>query len=153
MQNKRILLFFTLFFITFGTYAQVKYPVPVRPVDTLVLITPRGNYQLDAFNDTLWVFKNTQFQNALIKAKQLELCEEETNEYKNIVNLYKNQSVEKDSLIQVYVRDRDHYKENWEVCEDDFNKLILINKKNSLIKKLTIVAIPVAFVIGYLIAK
>jgi len=150
---KKTLIISILILATISSFGQKKYPVPVRPADTLVLVTQRGSYQLQSFSDTLWVFKNSQFQNALIKAKLLELCEKEVEEYKILVDVQKEKSLEQDSIIAVYIKDRDYYQKNWNTCEDDFDILTKKYKRNSIFKKLSMAAIPVAFAIGFFIAK
>ena len=85
-MRKIYLLLIILLSINFGSFAQ-KFPIPVRPGDTINIITRNKLFNLPAKNDTLWILKNTQLQNAIIKAKNLELSELEITELKNQISL------------------------------------------------------------------
>lgn len=124
-----------------------KYPIVVRPGDTLT-IKGKKNYTIPLKEDTLWVMKNSQLQNAIIKAKKLEICEEQITEYKKEIDLHKQKDSEQDSLINILKKDRDYYMNNWNTCETDIQKLGRMQKRQKLMKKLAIIAIPVAFVLG-----
>jgi hypothetical protein len=152
-MKKIIIIFVITLFAVSQIYSQNKFPVPVKPSDSLILVTKSGTYRLENFKDTLWVMKNSQFQNALIKAKTLGLVEEQNREYKILTDKLKEKSAEQDSLIAVYIKDRDYYQKNWKICEDDFDYLTKKCKKNNIFKKLSIIAIPVAFVVGYFVGK
>jgi Flp pilus assembly protein TadB len=102
-------------------------------------------------DDTLWVMKNSQLQNAIIKAKKLEVCEEEISEYKNQISLHKQKDAEQDSLIKILTKDRDYYMNTWNICEQDIQKLGRMQKRQKLYTKLALAGIPVAFVIGLFI--
>ena len=142
-----LILFFLL--ISLEVFSQ-KFPIPVRTGDTLQIVKADGIYNVQV-KDTLWILKNSQFQNALIIAKQNELCEEEVKEYKELVNLLKEQGAEKDSLVVVLKKDRDYYQNIWKTCDEDIVLMGKIQKRQSLYTKIAIICIPVAFVIGLLL--
>jgi hypothetical protein len=97
--------------------------------------------------------KNSQLQNAIIKAKKLEVCEEENTEYRNEVNLHKQKESQQDSLIDILTKDRDYYMTNWKTCDQDIQKLGRMQKRQKLYTKLAVIAIPIAFVIGLFATK
>ena len=151
-MKKIILLSFILIILISSSKAQ-RFPLPIKSADTLRLHTLKGIYRIPNNNDTLWIFKNTQFQQALIKAKKLELTELEIIELNNKVSLLEKQANTKSELVTVVKKDRDFYKKNWETCEDDFDVLAKRIKRKSLYTKLAIAGIPVAFVTGFLMGK
>lgn len=130
-------------------FGQNIYPYPVKKTDTLRLLTKRGFYNFKAKNDTLWILKNTQYQNALIKAKRLELSEIEIVELKNQINLYKDINTEQDSLVSVIKKDRAFYEKNLKECSNRFEIMAARARRQSLYKKLALVGIPVAFAVGF----
>jgi hypothetical protein len=146
MKKLFLILIFLLPILVFGQ----KYPISVRPGDTLIIISKK-TYTLPLKDDTLWVMKNSQLQNAIIKAKKLEVCEEEISEYKNQISLHKQKDAEQDSLIKILTKDRDYYMNTWNICEQDIQKLGRMQKRQKLYTKLALAGIPVAFVIGLFI--
>ena len=142
-----VLLFFALQILVFGQ----KYPLPVRPGDTLIVKAKKYHYVLPMKDDTLWVMKNSQLQNAIIKAKKLEICEEEATEFKNELSLHKQKDLTQDSLMNILTKDRDYYMNNWKTCDQDIQKLGRMQKRQKLFTKLALIGIPIAFVIGFFI--
>ncbi len=151
-QMKRLSLFLVLLLIAGFIYGQ-KFPIPVKPGDTLVLKTVKGNYNFPTKTDTFWILKNSQLQNAISKARKLDLSEQEVLELKRKNSILKEVGIEKDSLVSVVKKDRDFYQEKWKVCETDFGVVARKAKRRRLFTRLAIIAIPVAFVAGYYIAK
>jgi hypothetical protein len=150
---KKYFLFTVLIFIVFAWANAQKFPVPVLDGSTIKIQSEKGNRLLTVENDTFWIFKGTQFKNALAKAKELELAEEQIQKYNMQIEIYKQRSNEKDSLLSVVKKDRDYYKNNWTMCTEDIEKEIRKNKRKSLFNKLALAGIPVAFVIGFFVAK
>ncbi len=138
MRKILILFIILLPFTAFG-----QYPIPVRKGDTLKIVK-KETVDFIAVKDTLWILKNSQLQNAIIKANKLELCEEQTTEYKNLVKLLKEQGAEKDSLSTILKKD-------WEICEKDIVKMDKLQQRQSLYTKIAVISIPVAFLIGLFI--
>jgi hypothetical protein len=142
-----------LFFILQSTVFGQKYPIPVRPGETLTITGIKTNIILPLKDDTLWVMKNSQLQNAIIKAKKLEICEEQISEYKNQTALHKQKDQTQDSLLNIMTKDRDYYMNTWKTCDQDIQKLGRMQKRQKLYTKLAIIAIPVSFVIGLFVTK
>ncbi len=145
---KKILII-VAFLLPIVVFSQ-KYPIAIRPGDTLVVIS-KNTYTLPLKNDTLWVMKNSQLQNAIIKAKKLGICEEEVTEFQKQILLHKQKEAAQDSLNQILTKDRDYYMNTWNVCEQDIQKLGRMQKRQKLFTKLALAGIPVAFVIGLFI--
>ena len=146
---KKILISTLFLIVAIQIFAQ-KFPIPVRSGDTLQIVKADAIYNVPV-KDTLWILKNSQFQNALIIAKKNELCEEEVLEYKGLVDLLKEQGAEKDSLTVILKKDRDYYQNIWKTCDEDIVKMGKIQKRQSLYTKISLICIPVALVIGILL--
>ena len=149
------LFFISLVFLLLAsveTLAQ-KFPVPVLDGSIVRIETDKGTRVLPVKQDTFWIFNASQFKNALAKANELEAAEEQIKKYNMQVEIYKERSKEKDSLISVLKDDRDYYKNNWTICTEDIEKEIQKNKRKSLFNKLALAGIPVAFVLGFFVAK
>jgi hypothetical protein len=95
--------------------------------------------------------KNSQLQNAIIKAKKLEICEDEISEYKKEIGLHIKKENAQDSLNDILTKDRDYYMNTWKTCDQDIQRLGNMHKRQKLMTKIAIGAIPVAFVLGLLI--
>jgi hypothetical protein len=150
---KKYFIFIIFLFVGFVFANAQKFPVPVLDGSTVKIQSDKGNRVFSVENDTLWIFNGNQFKNALAKAKELELAEEQIHKYNMQVEIYKQRSNEKDSLLSVVKKDRDYYKNNWTMCTEDIEKEIRKNKRKSLFNKLALAGIPVAFVIGFFVAK
>ena len=150
---KKYFIFIIFLFVAFVFTNAQKFPVPVLDGSTVKIQSDKGNRVFSVENDTLWIFNGNQFKNALAKAKELELAEEQIQKYNMQVEIYKQRSNEKDSLLSVVKKDRDYYKNNWTMCTEDIAKEIRKNKRKSLFNKLALVGLPVAFVVGFFVAK
>ncbi len=150
MSKQTIIILILFFLITSFSYSQ-RYPVPILPGETLKIIKKNKTYNIPLKSDTLWVLKNSQLQNAIIKAKKLELSEDQIAELRNQIRLYKEKGTENDSLISVFKTDRDYYENTWKGSEKDIIELGKINKRQSLYKKIAMAGIPIAFVIGLVV--
>ncbi len=130
-----------------------RYPIPVLPERNITIQSSAGARDLNSNQDTLWILKNSQFKNAIAKAKQLELAETQLERYKHNTKLYEQKSVEKDSLIATLTKDRDYYRNNLQECIQDVRQEAKRNKRKSLFTKIAIGGIPVAFLIGFFVAR
>ncbi len=146
-----ILVVVTLFAGTAA--AQVKYPQPVTTGDTLIFKSGKKSHKIIADADTFWILKNSQYKNAIIAAKKNKLCEEQVIEYKNQTNLLNERSAEQDKLIETLKKDRDFYQAQLSDCESDVSEFAKKCKTQKLISRIAIVVIPVAFVLGFILAK
>jgi len=144
-----VVLFFHIIIVGFSQ----KFPIPVKPGDSLIIKLEKYKYEIKVENDTLWVMKNSQLQNAIIKAKKLQICEEEIVEYKKNTSFLKEQSIEKDSLISILKKDRDFYQKSWKECDTDIQKVLKDNKRLRLYKNIAYAGIPAAFIIGFLVRR
>lgn len=148
---KKIILFFGLFFLIFNTFGQ-RFPLPVFTGDSLIIVKKYETKVL-VVKDTLWIMKHSQLQNAIAKAKKLELEELKTKELNNKIKNLENISKEKEDLISVVKKDRDYYKKNWNVCDEDLKKTLKKCRRKTFYTKLLAAGIPAAFVVGFLIGK
>ncbi len=123
---------------------SVVYPVEIMPNETKTF-TPQ--------NDTLWVLTNRQVKRAILDAKKLKLELQVSDELKNKINLMKEQSITKDSLVLDLTQDRDYYVKNWNECKSDVKILIAKNKRQRLFTRLSLGGVVLAFVAGFFIAK
>ena len=149
-MNKKIIILIALLIAGYYTFAQ-RFPLPVLGGDSLKIFTKYQVKIIPVTNDTLWILKNSQLQNAVAKAKKLDLSELQNKELKNEIITLKDIKKEKDDLISIMTKDRDYYKKNWNECETDLNATLKRCQRKSLYTKLLIVGIPVAFVAGFFI--
>ncbi len=149
---KRLSVILILLVTCSSLYAQ-KFPIPVKPGDTLILKTNKGNFNLPAKADTFWILKNSQLQSAISKARKLDIEQQEVLELKKQKSILKEIVIENDSLISIVKKDRDFYKKNWEICETDFQVVARKAKRRRIFTRLSVIAIPVAFIVGFYIAK
>ncbi len=147
-----ILVIFILFGITEVLEAQ-RYPLPVLPQRELSISSTRGTRNIKSGRDTLWILSGRQFKSALAKAKKLELSEEQMRRYTMQLEIFREKSKEKDSVISVLEKDRNYYMDNFKMCSQDVKKEARRNKRKSLFNKLALAGIPVAFVIGFFVGK
>ncbi len=149
---KKIIIIFSLLFATYCSFGQ-RFPLPVLSGDSLKIFSSYSPKMMHVVNDTLWILKNSQFRNAIVKAKKLELSELQNKELKKKVVILKDISKEKDSLISIMIKDRDYYKKDWKECEKDLKKTLKRNKRKTIYTRLLAVGIPVAFVAGFFAGK
>ncbi len=144
-MKRLVLLIFILGLFNIIGFAQ-KYPVVILPGQQKIIT---------ASNDTLWVLKNSQVNNALIQSKQLKICEKEFKNTQQQINILKQQYAQKDSMYQATVKMMNKYKSNWEDCKaslngmaDDYKKAL---KHQRLLLLGTATASIVSFVLGAII--
>jgi len=142
-MNKRIIytILFLWIFNSISVFAQ-KYPE---------VILPQNKKIIENQKDTLWVLKNRQLKKAIIAAKKLKVEEQITFELRKKISLINDKDLVKDSLIIDLKKDRDFYKNNWETCSKDIDRLIKINKRQKLFTRLSFGGIVLAFIAGILI--
>lgn len=149
----KFFIFPFFFLLHFSQSNAQRFPVPVLPESHITIESSKGIGTIKSGQDTLWIFNGSQFKAALTKAKQLELAEEQILRYNLQAEIYKERNNEKDSLIAVLERDRDYYKNSFKMCTEDIEREVKRNKRKSLFNKFAVAGIPVAFVLGYLLAK
>ncbi len=126
-----------------------NYPFVVKPSYSLSI---EKNSKVFTFpNDTLWILKHSQYKVAIRKAKELELSEQQITEYKSLTEKLKTQSAEKDSLIEIYKKDRDFYQGNWDTCKKDVLKINKKGKRQRLYTKIAIIGGVVGTALGILV--
>jgi len=141
MYKNTLLLFFLILGIT---AAAQHYPE---------VILPNSSKTFESKEDTLWVLKNSQMDNAIIAAKSLAAEEEINDTLRSKISVMLKKDIEKDSLISIITRDRDFYMNNWKVCTADIDPLLRQNKRQKLFARLGYVGIVAAFIAGILIGK
>jgi len=145
MRNKIIyyIVFLLFVFNSVSVFSQ-KYPQVILP----------GNVKtVENQKDTLWILKDSQLKKAIIAAKKLKVEEQITLELRKKISLMNEKDLVKDSLIIDYKKDRDFYKNNWEICSKDIDILIKKNKRQKIFTKLSLGGVVIAFVVGILINK
>ncbi len=131
--------------------AQVVFPHYVVNGDTIIHKSGKKVLKIAAEQDTFWILKNSQYKNALIFAKKYKLSEEQIVEYKNQIELYKQKSSEQDKLVETLTKDRDFYRTQLTDCENDVTEFSKKCKKQKLLSRIAMIAIPVAFGLGILV--
>ncbi len=144
LKIKSFIILFLLCSAYLASAQSVVYPVEIMPNETKTF-TPQ--------NDTLWVLTNRQVKRAILDAKKLKLELQVSDELKNKINLMKEQSITKDSLVLDLTQDRDYYVKNWNECKSDVKILIAKNKRQRLFTRLSLGGVVLAFVAGFFIAK
>ena len=134
-------LIFILGLFTVSLFAQ-KYPEVVLP----------GQQKLiKAGNDTLWVLKNSQVNNALIQSKQLKICEKEFKNTQEQIKLLKQQYAQKDSMYQATVKMMNKYKSNWEDCKTSLNGVADDYKKALRHQRFLLMGAATASVVSFIL--
>lgn len=140
---KKIILLLSIIALAGYITAQTVYPVHI----------PRGQSKtLSADEFDLFVLKQSQFDNALADSKQLKLYKEEVSELKKTIDLYEEKTKELEGLKATIERDRDFYKENWQTCDTDLQKIGSNLKRQKLFTRIALISIPIAFGAGLLVA-
>jgi len=101
-------------------------------------IMPGTSKTITATTDTLWILKNSQLKNAIIKAKELEIANQQIEELKKIIGKTDTKDTEKDSLIVDLKKDRDYYKDIWQKTDNNLNKVAKEYKCQKLYTKIAI---------------
>jgi len=97
--------------------------------------------------------KDSQYKNAVTKAKELKLANEQIKEMAARNELQNTKSKEKDSLISIITKDRDYYKKNWETTEEDLKTMIGKSNRQKMMTRLSLAGVVVAFIVGFFIGK
>lgn len=129
--------------IFFAIHAQAQeYPMHI----------PQGqSITLTASNFDLYVLSNNQFNRALADSKELPLVKMQVEDLKTTVKLYEEKEAELNKLKETLTKDRDFYKENWDNCSQNVEKMAKSYKRQKLIARVAVIAVPVAFVAGLLL--
>lgn len=146
-------LLFVFFFSDGTAQQQFKFPHPVYNGDTLTVENSGKQLRLTTEADTFWIMKNSQYKNALVFAKKYKLNEELIVEYKNEVELLKESINEHKALNDTLKEDRDYYRKIWKESENSLTDCNTDFKKQKLLRNVALAGIPVAFIIGFLLAK
>ncbi len=138
---------FTLIIVFFALVAKSQnYP------DTISVGASR-TITADQNTSTLWILKDSQYKNAVTKAKELKLANEQIKEMAARNELQNTKSKEKDSLISIITKDRDYYKKNWETTEEDLKTMIGKSNRQKMMTRLSLAGVVVAFIVGFFIGK
>ena len=139
---KRIIFIAVLSFLVLPIWAQQKYPVHI----------PQGQTKnLSAGEFDLWVLKDSQFNKALADSKELLLIKKEVIELKKSISLHEEKEQELQKLADTYKKDRDYYQNNWKKCNTDIQQVGKDYKKQKIIARISMIAVPIAFIGGLLI--
>ena len=117
---------------------------------------PEGTSQtITAEGQALWVLKESQFDRAVADSKRLRIVEQTNTALRKQRDTLKTLAGEQRTLIDTLKADRDFYKENWEIAEQDIQVLAKQRDTEARWKKIfrmtAIIGIPVAFVAGLII--
>ena len=120
-------------------------------------VLPGQSKLLEPTNDTLWVLNNKQFKQTIIAKEQLKICNKQVDIYKNMTDSLKAINVVYDEKVKILEQDRDFYIKNWKEAENDVKLLADLNKRQSAMTQIAIVAgitaTIIAFFGGFLLAK
>jgi hypothetical protein len=135
-----VYILFCLFVITNNCRAQVQYPKSVLPGQKLEVASGK---------DTLWILNNTQFDNALIHAKELKICDSAAVVQKQVIANRESVIATQKEKINILDTAYQHYKNLWSACDSSLQKkeIEVVNVKKS--KKIIAIASTIA---GALIA-
>jgi len=120
-------------------------------------ILPGQSKLLEPKTDTLWVLNNKQFKQTIIAKEQLKICNKQLDIYKNMTDSLKAINEVYDQKVKLLEQDRDYYIKNWKEAENDLKLLAELNKRQSAMTQIAIVAgitaTIIAFFGGFLLAK
>jgi hypothetical protein len=117
------------------------------------VILPNSTKTIESNNDTLWILKNSQLDNAIIAKKKLAVELEITKELKGKIAILEKKGITQDSLVNILTKDRDYYVTNWKTCTDDVEGLLRQSRRQKLFSRLAYAGIVVAFIGGFLLGK
>jgi hypothetical protein len=142
MKNIFNLILILVLFAAQSMAQEQKYPVNI----------PQGQSQtLNATSFDLWVLSENQFNKALADSKELPLVKMQVEDLKSIVKLNEQKEAELVKLKETLTKDRDFYKQNWEDCSKNVEKMAKDYKRQKLIARVAVIAVPIAFVVGLII--
>ena len=145
-MNLRIIVTIIFLFVNFSIFAQ-------KPEYVL----PGQSKLLEPTSDTSWVLNNKQFKQTIIAKEQLKICNKQVDVYKNMTDSLKAMNVVYDEKVKLLEQDRDFYIKNWKEAENDVKLLADLNKRQSAMTQIAIVAgitaTIIAFFGGFLLAK
>ncbi len=140
---KKIFLLIILLGLSFGIFAQQRYPIAVLPGKQF-LVKPVG--------DTLWVITDSQLNRALIAVKELKNADLQIENYRKQLDNLNKQLAQKDSIIDLVTKNRDYYEKNWKDCSNNLKILVEENQKEAnklkAAKIIGGVATVAAFILG-----
>ncbi len=140
MKKQILIVFFVL--LAWSVLAQQSYPIHI----------PKGQSKtLQATDFDLWVLKDSQFNRALSDSKELKLIKEQVEELKKSIDLHEEKEKELQKLADTYKKDRDYYQTNWKKCDKDIQQVGSAYKRQKIIARVSLIAVPVAFIGGLLI--
>ncbi len=141
MKKYHIIILFFFVMVQVST-AQQSYPVHI----------PKGQSKtLSATDFDLWVLKDSQFNNALSDSKELKLVKIQVEELRKGISLHEEKEKELQNLANTYKKDRDYYQTNWQKCDKDIQDLGKGYKRQKLIARISMIAIPIAFIGGLIL--
>jgi len=142
MKNFFSLILILVLFAAHSMAQEQKYPINI----------PQGQSQtLNATGFDLWVLSDNQFNKALTDSKELPLVKMQVEDLKSIVKLNEQKEAELIQLKETLIKDRDFYKQNWEDCSKNVEKMAKDYKRQKLIARVAVIAVPIAFVVGLII--
>ncbi len=147
-KTNKILLILTLFLLTISTINAQNYskPRPLLPKDTLLLYSAK---------DTLWIMNNKHFKQTIIAKKQIELCRQQVDAQKNMIDTLQELNAQRQDLIDTLTNDRDFYIKNWHKAEEDLKLMGELNTKQSQYTKIAIIVgsatTVTAFIVGFIL--
>lgn len=135
------LLPFILF--SFNGFSQIEYPHAVLPGQKFNVVTT---------TDTIWLMKNSQFENAVSKAKLLNITEQQLQLQKALTQNRDSVITQLNGKINVLDTAYNHYKTMWTDCDKNLqNKEIEAVKLKESRKKTGIFAGLGGLIIGFII--
>ena len=146
---KKLIIITILFIASVGFSSAQNFPFVVKP--TYSLSIEKDSKVFTFPNDTLWIMKHSQYKVALSKAKELELAEQQLVKKDEIISTLKVQGAEKDSLANIYKKDRDFYSGYWDTCKADVKKMNKKGKRQRLYTKIAIIGGVVGTVLGVVV--
>ncbi|MCK5536370.1 MAG: hypothetical protein KAI79_06050 [Bacteroidales bacterium] len=139
---KKIIASIVLSFLFLNFISAQEYPKHI----------PQGqNETLNATESALWVLKESQFNRALSDSKELKLIKLQVEDLKKTINLHEEKETELVKLKETLTKDRDYYKEIWQTCSENTEKIGKAYKRQKIIARIAVIAVPVVFVIGLLL--
>jgi hypothetical protein len=137
---------FTIFIILISGSISVAQTYPE-------VILPGHSKTVQTGSDTLWILKDSQLKKAITAAKMLKIEEDISKELRSEISVMQQKDIAKDSLISIYLKDRDFYIDNWKICTNDVDQLIKKQKRQKFYTRLSLLGIVAAFVTGFFIGK
>ncbi len=114
MRKSPIIILFLIFLAGASQAQEVKFPVPIYPGET---------FTVPMKYDTLfWLLKNSQYNNALEKARALAIADTMISTLKMKNSRLSQIIAEKDSLIKINQQGYEHYKELWRKTDHELEK-------------------------------